>query len=120
MKGKTYNVDIPGYATWHFARESRHESAKRDAGGFLLLIKETFCEYATISHTSEYVVWLTLKDATSSLIHIGFVYVPPVYSTAHMDTEPFDELQNQIEMKRTTGRVFITGRGPKLPHRRAE
>ena len=108
MKGKLYNVNIPGYVICHFTRSLRHKSAKRDSGGFLVLIKQKLKEWTTVSQTSEYVVWLTFSGK-SALSHVGFVYIPPNYSTAHKLTDPFDELQNEIEIKRATGKVVISG-----------
>ena len=106
MKGKLYNVYIPGYVTCHFARPLRHKIRKE--GGFLVLIKQKLKECATVSQTNEYVVWL-IFSGKSALSHVGFVHIPPNYSTAHKSTDPFDELQNEIEIKRTTGKVVISG-----------
>ena len=108
MKGKLYNINIPGYVTCHFARSLRHKSAKRGSDGLLVLIKQKLKECTTVSQTSEYVVWLTFSGK-SAVSHVGFVYIPPNYSTAHKSTDPFDELQNEIEIKCTTGKVVISG-----------
>ena len=73
MKDIHYEIDILGFISWHFARESRHKNAKK------------------------------------ALIHIGFVYIPPIGTTSTRDTCPFDDLQDEIVSKRCTGLVYISG-----------
>ena len=107
MKDKHYEIDIPGFINWHFARESRHKNAKRASGGFLVLVKQHLNQYISVEQTNQYVVWLSFKS--HPIIHIGFVYIPPIGTTSTRDTCPFDDLQDEIVSKRCTGQVYISG-----------
>ena len=107
MKDKHYEIDIPGFINWHFARESRHKNAKRASGDFLVLVKQHINKYISVEQTNQYVVWLSFKS--HPIIHIGFVYIPPIGTTSTRDTCPFDDLQDEIVSKRCTGQVYISG-----------
>ena len=107
MKDKHYEIDIPGFINWHFARESRHKNAKRASGGFLVLVKQHLNQYISVEQTNQYVVWLSFKS--HPIIHIGFVYIPPIGTTSTRDTCPFDDLQDEIVSKRCTGQLYISG-----------
>ena len=50
-----------------------------------------------------------IKMQKKALIHIGFVYIPPIGTTSTRDTCPFDDLQDEIVSKRCTGLVYISG-----------
>ena len=106
MKDKHFEIDIPGFISWHCARESRHENAKRASGGFLVLVKQHLNQYISVEQTNQYVVWLSFKS--HPIIHIGF-FLPPIGTTSTRDTCPFDDLQDEIVSKRCTGQVYISG-----------
>ena len=108
MKDKHYEVDIPGYCTFHFARKTRHKNAKRASGGFLVLIHNTLVKHVSIEHTNQYVVWATVKSYPA-VTHIGFVYIPPIGAVATGESCPFSELQNEILTRCSTGRVVLCG-----------
>ena len=109
MKGQHYSAEFPVYISWHFPRSARHKSTKRDSGGFLVFLRERLNLHVTVSHTNEYVVWLTFNNTDATNTHIGFVYIPPNYSKVHIDRDPFEDLQREIETKWATGRVILAG-----------
>ena len=79
---------------------------KRDGGGLLILPRETLNAYVTIHHANEYVVWLTFNTADATT-HIRFVYIQTNNSKVHIDRDPFEYLQHEIEAKGTTWWVNI-------------
>ena len=40
MKGATFVANYPVYCCWHFVRAARHQNARRNSGGFLVMVKE--------------------------------------------------------------------------------
>ena len=109
MKGKQFRVNYPGYCCWHFARDSRHKNAKRNSGGFLVMVREHLSKYVQISKKSDYVVWLTLKSGVKATCHAGFVYIPPVGSTMYTDLCPYEVIQNEIVQKRASASIVLAG-----------
>ena len=111
-KGPDYDVVYPGYKTWHFARNHRHKNAKRDSGGFLILISEKHKRNVEVHQHSEHIVWVTLRNAlncTNCIVHIGFVYIPPAGSTYKTDACYYEQLQNEISNHATSGKVILCG-----------
>ena len=74
-----------------------------------VFLRERLNLHVTVSHTNEYVVWLTFNNTDATTMHIGFVYIPPNYSKVHIDRDPFEDLQREIKTKRATGRVILAG-----------
>lgn len=111
-KGPAYDVDFPGYLSKHFARGHRHKNAKRDSGGFLVLISEEHKRHITVHQKSEHIVWVTVRNVfniANNIVHIGFIYIPPERSTYQIDGCYFDQLQNEITDKSASGRVMLCG-----------
>ena len=106
MKDKHYEIDIPDFISWYFARESRHKNEKEASGGLLVLVKQHLNQYISVEQTNQYVVCLSFK--LHSIKHIGFVYIPPIDTISTRDTCPFD-LQDEIVSKSCTGQVYISG-----------
>ena len=77
MTVRDYKINIPGYCSWHFARNTRSNKAKRNAGGFLVLVRETLHKYVTVHQTSEYIVWMDIKSKNNGIFHVGFCIYPP-------------------------------------------
>ena len=72
-----------------------------------MLVKQHLNQYISVEQTNQYVVWLSFKS--HPIIHIGFVYIPPIGTTSTRDTCPFDDLQDEIVSKHCTGQVYISG-----------
>ena len=111
MKSDIFRPQIPGYQAYHFARLKKHENAKRDSGGILILVSNKIRKYVSVQRESDSVVWVKLHGKYLSLpsdISIGFVYIPPEGSThAVGDTDIFDDLSASIQTRSKQGQVVI-------------
>ena len=109
MKGHEYNVNIPGFCSWHFARSVRNKKAKRWSDGFLVLVRDNLQKTVCVSQLSEYIVWILIKSDRHQIYHVGFIYIPPEGSSFYNGDCPFDVIQNEITQKRATGRIILSG-----------
>ena len=109
MKVATFVANYPGYCCWHFARATRHQNAKRNSGGFLVMVKEKLAKLINVSQKSDNVVWVTLRARGNAQCHAGFVYIPPMSSSLNVDECPFKILQREIIERRATGSIFLAG-----------
>ena len=109
MKGATFVANYPGYCCWHFARVARHKNAKRNSGGFLVMLKEKLAKLSHVSKKSDDVVWVTLRARGNAQCHAGFVYIPPMSSSLNVDECPFEILPSEIIERRATGSIFLAG-----------
>ena len=101
MKGRDYKANIPGYCSWHFARNTRNNKTKRNAVGFPVLVRETLRKYFTVHQASENIVCMDIKSRHNGIFHVGFVYITPMGSTFYRENRicPFDEIQDEITKK---------------------
>ena len=111
MKGRDYKAKIPGYCSWHFARNTRNNKTKRNAVGFPVLVRETLRKYFTVHQASENIVCMDIKSRHNGIFHVGFVYITPMGSTFYRKNFicPFDEIQDEITQKRAMRSVIISG-----------
>ena len=63
MKDKNYHVNIPGFQTYHFAREYKHDKAKRASGGFLILISNCIHDGVRVQWESDNLVWVVIRGS---------------------------------------------------------
>ena len=113
QKDHSYDVQLPGYTSWHFARRLRHKKAKRASGGFLILIADYLCSCITVDdQTCEYIVWLNIRqhfNGKPRMLYIGIVYVQPEDSTYQSGVDFFECLENELMSKMSRGNVILCG-----------
>ena len=116
-KGASFEINYPGYTSFHFSRRYKHKKAKRHDGGILLLISKLLVG-ATVQkqQNSECISWVQIKhknDTYEKNIFIGITYIPP--HTAKMTSSSInsvkfhEEIEEEIIDKMTSGHVFIAG-----------
>ena len=103
MKREDYDIHIPGYTFFHYARKQMHPKAHRPSGGIGILISNTIKDNVEIFCRSEIVVWVRLKSNKyfhiDKDIYVGCVYLPPEGSTYMISAGcPFNILQAEIAM----------------------
>ena len=111
MKDKNYHVNIPGYQTYHFAREYKHDRAKRASGGFLILISNCIHDGVRVQWESDNLVWVVIRGShlnQRSELHIGFVYIPPE-SSPHSSMDCFTNICESVANRFRRGEVIICG-----------
>ena len=80
QKGTSYELNIEGYQSEHFASSYRHNRAKRAPGGFLVFVKESICKNIKLCKENDFLIWVYVRSSlmrTPNDVAIGFVYTPP-------------------------------------------
>ena len=111
-KGIDFKTNYPGYKCYPFARLNRHDNAKSDSGGFLIMVSNRLKCVKVVQQTSEYVVWVKINffvRGKAKMIHLGIVYVSPQYSTYKGKIDFFDSLSDELLDKSTHGHIALCG-----------
>ena len=80
QKDEKYDIDFPGYQSYHFASQYRHRNARKATGGFLVLVANAYARYINISRENDFLKWIRLRSELIPLnsdLNIGVVYIPP-------------------------------------------
>lgn len=115
MKLDTYHPTICDFEFKHFQRKFQHPRARRPAGGIGILIRSKLIQNSIVSviKSSDFVVWLKIKQLTGPDLFLGAVYIPPLDSTSTIssfqDNNAFYLLQEEITHYSQLGHVGICG-----------
>ena len=107
MKDKDFDIDIPGFLCKNFPRKTNRN--KKISGGIVVLLSEKLGKLINFTCNNDCIVWATITNPDNNcLIHMGFIYIPPTNSS-YSSKDVFGELENEISIKKATGRVLLAG-----------
>ena len=115
MKLDTFKPTIKYFEYKHFQRKFQHSRARKPSGGTGILIKSNLFNNSsvTVAKSTDFAVWLKIKQINNPTIHLGCVYIPPLDSTSTISSfqnnNAFQIIQDDISHFSTIGNVALCG-----------
>ena len=115
MKLDNYCPNTGGYVFKHFQRKYQNPRARKPSGGIGILIKSKYVDDNTISivKSTDFIVWLKIKQINQDDLFIGAVYIPPLDSSSmtsnFKDNNAFDLIQQDVVQFMQIGNVALCG-----------
>ncbi len=109
------NISLQGYKSFCLSRTDKHVNANRDSGGIAVLIKNDILKYVQRQPSLDInSIWFKLDKSfcgTIRDIYIGAIYIPPEYSSSHINStlDDWDMLEKEISFFQNKGSVLLCG-----------
>ena len=114
MKDCNFEIDVPGFTSYHYGRKKKHKKAKRVSGGIGIMIRDSISKAITVDSPGEIMVWVTLKSkyftGATKDIKIAGVYLPPNGASYVSDiNQPFHFIEGEIAKYVDSHYIYLCG-----------
>ena len=111
MKDCNFEIDVPGFTSYHFGGKKKHKKTKRASGGIDIMIRDSISKAITVDSPGEIIVWVTLKSNyfTGATKDIK-IYLPPNGTSYVSDiNQPFYFIEGEIAKYVDSHYIYLCG-----------